>query len=328
MTSRPLSVPLTPGSPEWHAWRLTGIGSSDIAVITGDAPWGDPVTLYQEKLGYAAGRVQTASMEAGQWLEDLVARWWAKETGRRAWRINRGLRSRSHEFAIASPDRGIPGGLLEVKIADHPGDAWGEPGSADIPDHYFEQVQWQAHVADVDVVELAVFFTRTRRRTRYTVPRDPGTVEELLEYGAAFWRCVQERRAPEPLERALRLPLRADEIEADEELGAFVRRYEAAKADVDAMTEELEEAKNLIRAKLADVGGARGDGFRVAYRPNADSTVTNWQAVALDYRQKLQLAADYQDDDLDAVVDDLTSTKPGARPLVVRRPKEKQRVAA
>ena len=337
---RPERTRLVAGSPEWHAWRRTGVGSSDIAVITGDAPWRDAsvVSLYQEKLNYTPARVQNASMEAGQWLEDLIARWYAKREDRRVRRLGYGLRSRSHPFAIASPDREVPGrGLLEVKIADHPGDDWGEPGGAQIPDHYLEQVQWQAHVADVDVVDVAVFFTRTRRREVYTVERDPTIVEELLEYGAGFWRCVEQRTPPEPLERSLRLPLREDEIEADDAITELVGLHDALAAEKDEADVALEAVRKELRAKLADVGGARGDGFRIAYRYNRDSTVTNWEAVAGAYRNCLELIASTAVDaakgrglieDLDQVVADLTSIKPGARPLVVRRPKENTRAAA
>ena len=342
MVARAISVPLVQGSPEWHAWRRTGVGSSDIPVITGDAPWGDPVTLYQEKLGYAAAPVVSAHMEAGHWLEDLIARWYAKETGRRVRRVNRGLRSREHAFAIASPDREVPRrGLLEVKVADHPGDSWGRPGTDEIPDHYFEQTTWQAIVADVEVVDVAVFFTRTRRREIYTVGRDREVEQELLEYGADFWRCVEQRTPPEPVARSLRLPLKADEIEADDEIVELVQMLESAQRALDLEKDAVEQFKGQLRDRLADVGGARGDGFRIHYRPNADSTVTNWEAVARAYREAIEhelalvanddmseTALPTEDGWLDRVVADLTSTKPGARPLIVRRQKEKSNRAA
>ena len=338
--ARPARTPLVPGSPEWHAWRRTGVGSSDIPIITGDAPWrdADVVSLYQEKLGYTPARVASASMEAGQWLEDIIARWWADKTSRKVRRINAGLRSRDMSWAIASPDRAVAGGgLLEVKIADHPGDAWGKPESDQIPDHYFEQVQWQAFVADVEVVDVAVFFTRSRQRVPYRVGRDMGVIDELLEYGAAFWRCVQERTAPQPPTARVNLPLREDEIEADEELELLTVQLIEAEQDLAGRQSVVDELKSAIRERLSDVGGARGPGFRIHYRPQADRTITNWQAAAQAYRDLIEeygLDVDFATfqrvlpKGLDGVLADLTSTKPGARPLLVKRTKEGTRASA
>lgn len=330
---KPERTPLVQGTAEWHRWRQTGVGSSDISVITGDAPWrdADVVALYQEKLGYTPSRVASPSMEAGQWLEDLIARWYAEREGRRVRRINYGLRSRSHPFAIASPDRAVPGrGLLEVKIADHPGDSWGVPGTDQVPDHYLEQALWQAHVADVDVVDVAVFFTRTRRREVYSVGRDPDVIDELLEFGAEFWRHVESRTPPQPVARVAHLPLREDEVEADAETVALVAELADQEARLAPLEEAVSTTRDLLRARLDGVGGARGPGFRIAYRPTKDRVETDWQAVALAYRQMLEELdeAIVGEDavairpDLDRIVAELTTTRPGARPLVVRRTKE------
>lgn len=343
--ARPERTPLEQGSPEWHAWRRTGVGSSDIPVITGDARYGDVATLYQEKLGYAAPRVETDFMAAGKRLEKVIANWYQEDTGHRVRRVNAGLRDRERRFMIASLDREASiGGKrrpLEIKTAAAPGDDWGktslEHPSDIIPDYYLEQVQWQAAITGADVVELAVFFFSTRRWEPYRIGRDQGVIDELVEYGAAFWRCVQERRAPEPIERSLRLPLRADEIEADEDITELVLMLESAERALYLEQEAVDQFKGQLRERLADVGGARGDGFRVHYRHQADRTVTNWEAVARFYRDLIEdTGLDVSPAELarrlprglDGVIADLTSTKPGARPLMVKRSKEKTRAAA
>lgn len=337
-------TPLVQGSPEWHEWRRTGVGSSDIPVITGDAHYGDVATLYQEKLGYTATRVETDFMAAGKRLEKVIAGWYQEDTGHPVRTVNFGLRDRERRFMIASLDREatIVGKRrpLEIKTAAAPGDEWGKTSldnpSDVIPDRYLEQVQWQAAVSGADVVDLAVFFFSTRRWEPYRIGRDQGVIDELVEYGAAFWRCVETRTAPEPVEHRLRLPLRADEIEADEALIELVELHDELHAEKDAAEASLAEVKAELRQKLDDVGGVRGPGFRVHYRHNADSTVTNWEAVAGAYRTRLELVASTlvapssRDDvvaDLDDILADLTSLKPGARPLVVRRQKEKTRAA-
>lgn len=333
--SRPIRVPTIPGSAEWRALRRTGVGASDLPIIVGDSPFSDPVTLFQEKLGYTADPIENASMEAGHWLEDLIARWYAETEHRKVRRVNALLRKREEPWMIATPDREVAGKrLLEVKVTDHPGAEWGTPGTDQVPDRVIEQVQWQAEVADVDVVDVAVFFTRTRRREVYTVGRDPAIVSELVAYGAEFWRCVQERTPPVPRGVGLRTLLRADEIEADAELTAYVRRYLAAKADIEAMEAERDAAKALIADRLDAVGGARGDDFRIHYRPRADSAVVAWQKVAAAYRDEIESKFETGEgiprevtERLDRVVAELTSVRSGGRPLLINPVRAEQSAA-
>lgn len=329
--SRPIRVPTVPGSDHWRALRRTGVGASDVPIITGDSRFGDVASLYAEKLGYAADPVETDFMASGHWLEDLIARWWAKETGHPVRRLNALLRNRERPWMIATPDRSVPGvGLLEVKVTDHPGDRWGTPGTDQIPDDVLEQVQWQAAVADVETVDIAVFFTRTRRRERYTVGRDAVLIEELTDYGAAFWRCVETRTPPEPAGRAVRALLRDDEVEADAELTTLVQGARVIRDDLVRAEKSKDEIDALIKARLDRVGGARGDGFRVHYRPNADGTRTDWEAVARAYRAAMLAALDdpemvaEETESLDQIGRDLTQVVPGARPLRLTFAKTKE----
>lgn len=339
--SRPIRVRVVPGSAEWRELRRSGVGASDIPVITGDSRFGDVVTLYQEKLGYTADPVETDFMASGNWLEDLIARWYAEREGRKVRRPNALLRSRERPWMIATPDRAVAGyGLLEVKVTDHPGDRWGTPGTDQVPDDVREQTTWQAAVADVEVVDVAVFFTRTRRREVYTVGRDPALVDELIEYGAGFWHSVETRTPPEPTGRAVRALLRADEVEADEQLTAYVARYLAARDDLEAMEAEAEEAKRLIRDRLDEVGGARGDGFRIHYRPH-EVRRTAWEKVAREYDRIIDLfnearagnpevTPEMLDDAIKRwgqIETDLTRVD-HSRPLLIKQPKESRTHAA
>jgi putative phage-type endonuclease len=341
----PLRIPVVPGSPEWRALRRTGVGASEIPIITGDSRFGDLASLYQDKLGYAADLVESPSMEAGHWLEDIVARWYAEKTGHKVRRLNALLRNRERPWMIATPDRVQPGrGLLEVKVTDAPGERWGRPGTDEVPDDVREQVQWQAAVAGVEVVDVAVFFTRTRRRERYTVGRDQTLIDELIEYGAAFWHSVQTRTPPEPVGRSPRALLRGDEIEADDELAAMVDLSLSLRAVVANAEADQKQVDDAIRTRLDAVGGARGEGFRVHYRPQKDREVVAWQKVAHEYDRIIALIskhrrgnADIGPEQIDEALDrwrsgrietDLTSIRPGPRPLVITTPRASKEITS
>lgn len=332
---RPIRVPIVPDSPEWHALRREGLGASDAPIVAGDAPrsWGDPDdlrrTLYAEKLGHAARPVANRAMDLGKRLEPVVAAWYAEAQGVRL-RDPRSLfihPDPALRFMRATPDRLGRGRVVELKVvADS--DEWGRPGTAEVPDHYAEQVQHQAEVLDVEVVDIAVLFLTSRRFERYIVPRDRALVDALLELEGEFMRHVETRTPPLPIgTRAAPLVLRADEVVADEDLAETVLELRAVQDELKVLAKAEELLKGRIREQLVDVGGARGDGFRVHYRPQGDRTGTDWQLVAGAFRQRLEQAGT-PPDELERLVADYTASKPGPRPLLVTFPKEKARNVA
>ena len=318
-------LPVTPGSKQWLEARRQGLGASEIAIVTGDSPWGDIASLYADKLGYAADLIESPAMSTGRRLEDVIARWYSDDTGRKVRRINALYRNRERPWMLATPDRqALDSRLVELKSTSVTA-GWGPDGSDQVPDHYLEQAQWQAAVTGAQVVDLAVFFFTTRRLQVHPIRRDQGLIDELIEYGAAFWRCVETRTPPDPVGRSPRALLRADEIEADAELTTLVTAALAIREDVALAERRQQDIDDAIRARLDAVGGARGDGFRIHYRPQKDRETVAWQKVAAAYRQHIEeeWGAAWPDELtelLDRIQRDLTSTRQGPRPLLITTP--------
>jgi putative phage-type endonuclease len=312
-----VALPARQRTPEWGKARQAGIGSSDAPVIAGVAPWGDIRTLFAEKMGWAAPVIETRLMSWGLRLEQVIAEAYAEETGRRVRRVRRLLQHRQHPWMLASLDRVAVGErrLVEIKTSRFANEHWGEPGSDEVPDHVRVQVEHQMAVTDYPLADVVVLFAGSDLRV-YTVERDAELQVDLVNLEARFWRAVEVHSLPadwaELGERPV--PLRAGEIEADEELTAYALRYRAAAADLKAMEEEADEAKRLIRERLADVTAARGDGFRISYKPQVDRRLVGWEQIAAAYRARLeQLGAD--PGELDTLHDLFTTTAPGIRPL-------------
>lgn len=333
-----LALPARQGTPEWHATRRLGIGSSDAPIITGDAPWGDLLTLYAVKSGIIdEPDIDTPATAWGKRLESVVADWFTETTGKKLRRVNRVLRSREHDWMLASLDREVVGekALLEAKTRRFPTDEWGAAGSAEIPAHYLVQVQHQLAVTGYDVAYVAVLFAGSDPR-HYTVPRDPALIEALVELEAEFMDCVRNGTPPDNLIRRQHpvVPLREGEIIADE-TGPLARGIEGVyllRQEIKERKADLAAAEEAVKTLMAGVTAARAGAFRATYRQNADSNPVRWDLVAAGLRKALetvnaahpQLVADLlgHELDCDALVSLFTDTKRGNRPLLISKKEE------
>lgn len=311
-------------SPEWHATRRTGIGSSDAPIITGDAPWGDLLTLYAVKAGIIdEPDNENRQTEWGRRLEDVVATWYAESTGRKVRRVNRILRHREHPWMLASLDRVAGRRVVEIKTRRYPDDEWGPAGTAEVPPHYLVQVQHQLAVTGYDEADLAVLFAGSDPRL-YVIPRDDALIESLIELESEFMECVRTGSPPEPLVRRQRaiVPIREGEILAPDDgpLGKGIEGLYHLRQEIKALQKDEADATEAVKTLMGPMTGARSGPYRVAYKPNADSHPVRWELVAAAYRKALEEAGTSVD--LDAIEALFTDTKPGFRPLRITRKEE------
>jgi hypothetical protein len=129
-----------------------------------------------------------------------------------------------------------------------------------------------------------------------------------LVEGGPFARNDERIRRDYPTDSGTMLPATPDLIALAHEL-ADAR---AAKAEADSREKSIASA---LRAILLDASGIDGV---LTYRKSADSTRTNWPAVASEYRARLEPTVSVAE--LDAVVAIHSDTKTG--PRVLRLSKE------
>ncbi len=326
-----LALPARQGTPEWHATRRLGIGSSDAPIITGDAPWGDLLTLYAVKSGIIdEPDIDTPATAWGKRLESVVADWFTETTGKKLRRVNRVLRSREHDWMLASLDREVVGekALLECKTRRFPTDEWGAAGSAEIPAHYLVQVQHQLAVTGYEVAYVAVLFAGSDPR-HYTVPRDPALIEALVELEAEFMDCVRNGTPPDNLIRRQHpvVPLREGEIEADATLALGIEGVYNLRREIKALQADLEKAEEAVKTILGPHTAARAGAYRAMYRQGKDQHPIRWELIAAAYRKAIEdhragTGLPLADVDLDAIESLFTDTKRGNRPLLISRKEE------
>lgn len=184
---------LDQNTEEWLAWRNSGIGGSDAAVIKlGDVYGKTPYRLWMEKRG---NKIENTSyggdenMKRGHDLEPIAKAFFIENTGIHIKPML--MQSRAYPFMLASLD-GMSTDLkvgVEIKA---PGEKiFNQMLTQGIPDHYYAQVQ---HELFVTGAERFYFFAYRDDKTdpfiREILP-DYGYIENLVRMEQSFWRHIE-----------------------------------------------------------------------------------------------------------------------------------------
>jgi predicted phage-related endonuclease len=246
-------------------------------------------------------------MRVGSALEDLIADAYAAQTGRKVRRVRGLWESRAIPWAAASPDATAAGRLIEIK--------W--TGSRarfrdGLPDDTAAQVQWQLMVAEAPVADVATLTVGEDEIRVFEVRADPLLQGNFVAIAADFRRRLAEggpfaQNAESvarnfPIDNGTYLPATPDLVE-------LVDMFRAAKETAKSAVDAEKGIGNALRTLLRDASGIEG---LLTYRKSADSTRTNWPAVASAFRS---LVTGHPDAALDAIVDLHSETAQGPRVL-------------
>lgn len=248
---------MTTLSPE----RVNGIGGSEAAAVLGMSPWKTPYQVYCDKVGLSGEQEQNPAMEWGSRLEPVIRQKYADETGRTVrWPVGDEyghMRSGEYPFMLATLD-GIadddPPRGLEIKTARYPGD-WGEEGTDEVPQPYVIQCQHYMVVSGLPVFDIALLIGGSDFRI-YEVPADQELQDLLIEREADFWRMVEERTPPEPVNYADAIRRFAwsepKTVVADDAALAAVESYRKAKAQQEEGKAHEETSRFAILTALRE----------------------------------------------------------------------------
>ena len=253
---------------DWLKGRQTGIGGSEIAAIVGLNQYKTPMQIWESKVNPVVDEETSQPAYWGTVLEDVVAKEYAKRTGRKVQRITKQMRHPDFQFAIANIDRAIinpkisgnvrwkdgkitTDRILECKTANgFSVKQWGEAGTDSVPDSYLIQCQWYMGVTGASICDLAVLIGGQDFRI-YTINRDDDLINDLLIQGAAFWELVQSRTEPDPVNypEAVKKWANSDpslSIQADDLLVDDLEKIQNIKAQV----KELEAQEDVLKARV------------------------------------------------------------------------------
>jgi putative phage-type endonuclease len=309
----PHKLRLLQGSPEWLAARREHVTATDIPILLGLSPWKCEQDLADEKLNGTTTE-STLVMRVGLALEDLILEDYAAQTGRKVRRVHGLWESSRVPWAAASPDATAAGRLIEVK--------WSGSRSrfaSGLPEDVEAQCAWQAFVAEVDTVDVAALTVGEDHCRIFTVNADPGLQAHLVAIAADFMRRLDLARRGLPVEftqslESVKRKYPTDSgviLEGTPKWRALAKDLARVRAEKAAAEVEEKNLATAIRTMLGDASGVKGDGWELTCRQNAESTRTNWPAVAQGWRKLITAP----EEEVEAILSIHTETVPGPRVL-------------
>jgi len=322
----------TESREEWLNVRKRGIGGTDISAILGLNPWRTPLDVYLDKTGRAEDTVgNEEAMYWGTVLEDAVARRYAEVTDRRVQRVNFTLRipgtpaMANIDRAAINPEiakrvRVLEDGhslttdrILECKtahaLAANRSDEWGEPGTDEVPEHYWLQVQWYLGITGAATGDLAVLFGG-QKHVIYTVEADRELFSDLLEEASRWWRDhIEADLPPEPssadeMRRVWRSHTDGKTVAVDVTVAEALADIARFRAEIKDLKAAIERREAIVFSAMRDAEAAEYQGRVLAtWKQNKPSRRTDWKALA----EFLGAQPEY--------IEKFTEEKPGARVL-------------
>ena len=181
-------------TPDWHRWRLEGIGASDAPVIMGEGIFKTPKQLWSIKTKRATEQAAGWAARRGRELERSARRAYERQFETQMEPLC--LVHESLDWMRASLDGlSFDGSIvLEIKcplnLRDRNAAAQGR-----VPTHYYGQLQHQLEVSGAEQAHYWSFDGRAGCLVKIRPDRE--YLKRLVDAEGEFWRRVKENRWPE-----------------------------------------------------------------------------------------------------------------------------------
>ena len=272
-----------------------GIGSTDAAAILGVSPWKNhsAFNVWERKMGLAEVRQPTLPMWLGKRMERIIGDLYTLREGvELRYEGDRQYTRRGEPWQVTHLDarrKGNPRWIVEFKTEGRSKEGWGEPGSADVPLHYWLQVQHQMAVVRAEVADIALLTGLGWGFEVYRVPRDEPYIAKLTEAEREFWFTYCVPGVPPPIdhtEAALRFLQRRHPkndgliVPATPEQSELVDRFRMAEVNVAQAEQERDRLKHKLIEAIGPHDGLRGGDFELTYKRTKDGEPTvAWDLV-------------------------------------------------
>ena len=199
-------------TPEWYAFRKTGVGGSDAAAILGLSPWRTNVDVWEEKVGIKVPDdiSRNAAVEYGIAAEDPLVKLFALDFPEYDVKIDKSVVYR-RGFMFASLDAELLDketqelGILEIKTTEPRSAVALEKWDRAVPEYYYVQVLHQLIVTGREYAFLKAQIKKIggnglpRIQTEH-YPYLRGDLREDMRYlyleEKKFWGYVERNERP------------------------------------------------------------------------------------------------------------------------------------
>jgi putative phage-type endonuclease len=252
----------TPDDLEWHEFRKSRIGGSEVGAIAGESRYESAYSLWAKKLGLISGDVEeNPAMYWGRTLEPVIINEFQKR--HRDLFIYRDVGTfvdKQYDFMLANPD-GIYEredgtlGVIEVKTARFVDD-WANG----VPRYYMTQVQWYLNVLGLSEAYVLVLFSGSDYQ-EFFITADKLWQEHDFKMVSDFVRCLETGDKPDwdgseatlSVVRRMHPQINSAESYELEDLGMH---YDLALVELDAVKTKVNE----LQARVLDAMGTAREG--------------------------------------------------------------------
>lgn len=265
---------------EWLALRRQlGVGGSEAGAVMGLDPYKSPYTLWAEKTGRIPEFAGNLTTRVGSYLEELVARLWCEETGKKVRRRNAIILNDDYPCSFADVDRMVVGenALLECKTTSSLPVMRSVRGGA-FPDRWYCQMMHYLMVTGCDRAYLAVL-VGGREFYSFVLERDEEEIRILADAETQFWRQVQTDTPPAPdgnpsTAEALENIYAGGNRETAQLFGRekLLAEYFSLKADREALERRMAEICNTLKADMGDAEKGLCGSYSVSWAPQQRRT--------------------------------------------------------
>lgn len=271
--------------------RRRYIGMSDLAAILGVDEYKTALDVYNEKLGLVPAFEGNAQTTRGLKLEDIAAREYAEQTGRKVQRRRTELIHPAHNFIRGHIDRRVVGDRRPVEFKCPSRGMFHKMKRDGLPTAHIVQMQGYLWLDGASLGDFGIFCADAWEMLPFTVDAQPELFEQIERATVIFWtEHVLKQVPPTPTK------LDAPTIEFNKIAGEVIRRddtefVEAAQLFREAKQLEkdsellIELAKQKVKEAVGHkLGKYQGGGMRLAYYQQSRTSFDK-KALAAAYPQ-------------------------------------------
>jgi len=172
---------------EWLQLRRGYVCGTDAGAIIGLNPYASAFSVWAEKTGKAPEFSGNVATRVGSYLEDLVAKLFMEETGKKVQRVNYMIVNPAYPWAAANIDREVIGedAILEIKTTTSMG-AIRQFRSGEYPEQWYGQMTHYLAVTGAKKAYLAALENNRELRI-FELERDEGEITALMDAESEFW---------------------------------------------------------------------------------------------------------------------------------------------